>query len=92
MTGEVKILAKAAMHIDYRHCAELHGAIALGALLRPASHADGEAVARQMDVYKRELDACGKPFPAEFPMAREVFVARSREEAMRLARDRKSVV
>jgi alkanesulfonate monooxygenase SsuD/methylene tetrahydromethanopterin reductase-like flavin-dependent oxidoreductase (luciferase family) len=39
-----------------------------------------------MDVYKRELDACGKPFPAEFPMAREVFVARSREEAIRLAR------
>jgi len=43
-------------------------------------------LARQMDVYKRELDACGKPFPAEFPMAREVFVARSRDEAIRLAR------
>ena len=41
---------------------------------------------RQMDVYKRALDACGKPFPAEFPMAREVFVARTREEAVRLAR------
>ncbi len=43
-------------------------------------------LARQMDVYKRELDACGKLFPAEFPMAREVFVARSRDEAIRLAR------
>ena len=43
-------------------------------------------IARQMDVYKRELDACGKPFPAEFPMAREVFVARSRDEAIHLAR------
>jgi alkanesulfonate monooxygenase SsuD/methylene tetrahydromethanopterin reductase-like flavin-dependent oxidoreductase (luciferase family) len=43
-------------------------------------------LARQMDVYKRELDACGKPFPAEFPMAREVFVSRSRDEAIRLAR------
>jgi alkanesulfonate monooxygenase SsuD/methylene tetrahydromethanopterin reductase-like flavin-dependent oxidoreductase (luciferase family) len=41
---------------------------------------------RQMDVYKRELEACGKPFPAELPMLREVFVARTRAEAMRLAR------
>jgi alkanesulfonate monooxygenase SsuD/methylene tetrahydromethanopterin reductase-like flavin-dependent oxidoreductase (luciferase family) len=41
---------------------------------------------RQMDIYRRELDSCGKPFPAEFPMAREVFVARSRDEAIRQAR------
>jgi UDP-N-acetylenolpyruvoylglucosamine reductase len=54
MTGEVRTLAKAAMHVDYRHCAELHHAIALGALLRPASQADAEAVARQIDVYKRK--------------------------------------
>ena len=39
-----------------------------------------------MEVYKRALDAAGKPFPGELPMAREVFVARSREEAIRLAR------
>jgi alkanesulfonate monooxygenase SsuD/methylene tetrahydromethanopterin reductase-like flavin-dependent oxidoreductase (luciferase family) len=45
-----------------------------------------ETLARQLDVYKRELDACGKPFPAEFPMAREVFVARSRDDAIRLAK------
>jgi alkanesulfonate monooxygenase SsuD/methylene tetrahydromethanopterin reductase-like flavin-dependent oxidoreductase (luciferase family) len=43
-------------------------------------------IARQMEVYKRELDACGKPFPAEFPMAREIFVAPSRAEAIQLAR------
>jgi UDP-N-acetylenolpyruvoylglucosamine reductase len=54
MAGEVQTLAKAAMHVDYRHCAELHHAIALGALLRPASQADAEAVARQIDVYKRK--------------------------------------
>lgn len=54
MAGEVRTLAKAAMHVDYRHCAELHHAIALGALLRPASQADAEAVARQIDVYKRK--------------------------------------
>jgi UDP-N-acetylmuramate--L-alanine ligase/UDP-N-acetylenolpyruvoylglucosamine reductase len=52
--GEVRTLVKAAMHVDYRHCAELHHAIALGALLRPASQADAEAVARQIDVYKRK--------------------------------------
>ena len=45
-----------------------------------------ETIARQMEVYKRELDACGKPFPAEFPMAREVFIARTRAEAIERAR------
>ena len=54
LEGGVKTLAKAAMHVDYRHCAELHHAIALGALLRPASQADAGAVARQIDVYKRK--------------------------------------
>jgi len=43
-----------------------------------------DSVLRQLDVYKRELDACGKPFPEEFPMRREVFVARTREEALRI--------
>jgi alkanesulfonate monooxygenase SsuD/methylene tetrahydromethanopterin reductase-like flavin-dependent oxidoreductase (luciferase family) len=43
-------------------------------------------IARQMDVYKRELDRCGKPFPTEFPMAREVFIARTRAEAIERAR------
>ena len=44
-----------------------------------------ETIAQQMEVYKRELDACGKPFPAEFPMMREVVVSSSRAEAMRKA-------
>ena len=39
---------------------------------------------RQVDVYRRALDECGKTFPAEFPARREVFVARSRSEAIRL--------
>jgi len=43
-------------------------------------------LARQMDVYRWALDQCGKPFPAELPMRREVFVARTRAEAIRLAR------
>jgi alkanesulfonate monooxygenase SsuD/methylene tetrahydromethanopterin reductase-like flavin-dependent oxidoreductase (luciferase family) len=45
-----------------------------------------DTIAEQMEVYKRALDACGKPFPDELPMAREVFVAPSRAEAIRLAR------
>jgi probable F420-dependent oxidoreductase len=45
-----------------------------------------ETLERQMDLYRQELDRCGKPFPAELPMVREVFVAGSRAEAVRLAR------
>ncbi|MDR3536504.1 MAG: LLM class flavin-dependent oxidoreductase [Acetobacteraceae bacterium] len=45
-----------------------------------------DTIAEQMEVYKRALDAAGKPFPEELPMAREVFVAPSRAEAIRLAR------
>lgn len=44
-----------------------------------------ETIAEQMEVYKRALDDAGKPFPAELPMMRECFVARSRAEAIRLA-------
>ena len=41
-------------------------------------HSTLTTLARQMDLYRRELDRCGKPFPAELPMRREVFVARTR--------------
>jgi alkanesulfonate monooxygenase SsuD/methylene tetrahydromethanopterin reductase-like flavin-dependent oxidoreductase (luciferase family) len=41
-------------------------------------------VERQMDLYRRALDAAGKSFPAELPMRREVFVAKTRDEAIRL--------
>jgi UDP-N-acetylenolpyruvoylglucosamine reductase len=54
LAGEVRTLKKSEMHVDYRHCAELHTAIALGALLRPAASADAEAVSRQIDVYRRK--------------------------------------
>jgi alkanesulfonate monooxygenase SsuD/methylene tetrahydromethanopterin reductase-like flavin-dependent oxidoreductase (luciferase family) len=43
-----------------------------------------DTIVRQLDVYRRELDACDKPFPDELPMRREVFVADSREQALRL--------
>ncbi|MBL9186120.1 MAG: UDP-N-acetylmuramate dehydrogenase [Opitutaceae bacterium] len=54
LAGDITTLPKAAMHVDYRHCAELHDAIALGALLRPASPAAGEAISRQIDVYRKK--------------------------------------
>ncbi len=54
LDGTVTTLAKAVMHVDYRHCAELHEAIALGAWLRPATRTEGEAVARQIDVYRKK--------------------------------------
>src|SRR5690349_12340508 len=49
-------------------------------------HSTLTTLTRQMGIYKRALDECGKPFPTELPMRREVFVARSRDEAIRLAR------
>ena len=42
-------------------------------------------IKEQMEVYKRALDEAGKPFPDELPMRREVFVAKTREDALRLA-------
>ena len=54
LDGDLLTLAKSAMHVDYRHCAELHRAIALGALLRPAAQAGADTVARQIDVYRKK--------------------------------------
>ncbi len=54
LAGELTTLSKSAMHIDYRHCAELQHAVALGALLRPAAQAEAGAVSRQIDVYRKK--------------------------------------
>jgi alkanesulfonate monooxygenase SsuD/methylene tetrahydromethanopterin reductase-like flavin-dependent oxidoreductase (luciferase family) len=53
-------------------------------LINPHNKLD--TIAQQMEVYKRALDAARKPFPRDLPMLREVFVAPSRDEAIRLAR------
>lgn len=45
-----------------------------------------DTIVRQLDVYRRALDELGKPFPEELPIRREVFVARTRDEAIRLCR------
>lgn len=47
-------------------------------------HNQLDVVMRQLDVYREELDRCGKPFPNELPMRREIFVAPTRAEALRL--------
>ncbi|MBT6275784.1 MAG: LLM class flavin-dependent oxidoreductase [Chromatiales bacterium] len=45
------------------------------------------AIEPQLEVYKRALEEAGRDFPAEFPIRREVFVAKTREEAYRLTRE-----
>lgn len=52
--GSIIRRPRAALHVDYRHCAELHTAVALGAMLRPARAAASDDVARQIDVYRRK--------------------------------------
>ena len=42
-------------------------------------------IARQMEIYRDELDRLGKPFPAELPMRREVFCAPTHEDAVATA-------
>jgi UDP-N-acetylmuramate--alanine ligase len=54
LSGEVKMIERANMHVNYRHCAELYHTIALGALLRPVAKSDALAVSRQIDVYRRK--------------------------------------
>jgi len=48
-------------------------------------HVRAETLARQMDLYRAALDRAGKPFPATQPLIREMYVASSRDEAMRRA-------
>ncbi len=54
LAGDRRTLPKSAMHVDYRHCAELDAAIALGATLRaPAADLRPTAdIALQIDAYR----------------------------------------
>ena len=49
-------------------------------------HSTIGTVVRQLGIYRAALERHGRPFPAELPMRRELFVARTREEALRLCR------
>ena len=48
-------------------------------------HQKLETFARQMDLYREELERLGKPFPDEVPMRREVFCAPSHDQAVEIA-------
>ncbi len=48
-------------------------------------HSTTATVARQMALYRAELDKIGKPFPSEHPCMKEVFCSTSREKALQLA-------
>ena len=49
-------------------------------------HQRMETTERQLTIYRRALDEASRPFPEELPLMREIFVARTRAEAERLAR------
>jgi alkanesulfonate monooxygenase SsuD/methylene tetrahydromethanopterin reductase-like flavin-dependent oxidoreductase (luciferase family) len=49
-------------------------------------HATLQTIERQMALYRAALSRARKPFPTELPMMREICVAQSRAEAIRLAR------
>jgi alkanesulfonate monooxygenase SsuD/methylene tetrahydromethanopterin reductase-like flavin-dependent oxidoreductase (luciferase family) len=48
-------------------------------------HSTIETIARQMTLYREELDKHGKPFPEELPLIKEVFCAKDRATALELA-------
>jgi UDP-N-acetylenolpyruvoylglucosamine reductase len=52
--GRAASVPRAEMTVDYRCCAELRTAVALGAVLRPGVRTDAAAVARQIDTYRRK--------------------------------------
>lgn len=54
LAGEVRVMKKAEMHYDYRHCDEVQAGIALGAFLRPAATAESTDIRRQIDVYQKK--------------------------------------
>lgn len=54
LEGRRQTLKKAAMHVDYRHCAELETAVALGALLVPKAQADAAAIKQQIETYQKK--------------------------------------
>jgi alkanesulfonate monooxygenase SsuD/methylene tetrahydromethanopterin reductase-like flavin-dependent oxidoreductase (luciferase family) len=49
-------------------------------------HQRMDTIERQLNIYKQALAEFEKPFPKELPLMREIFVAETRDEAIRLAR------
>jgi UDP-N-acetylmuramate--alanine ligase len=53
LTGEIRILKREDLTIEYRRCADIADAIAIGAVLRPASPTDDQAIRAQIAAYRR---------------------------------------
>ncbi|MGD1031302.1 MAG: UDP-N-acetylmuramate dehydrogenase [Opitutaceae bacterium] len=53
LKGEAKTLRRQELHADYRHCAELLDAIALGALFKPSGEKAAGEISRQIGIFKR---------------------------------------
>jgi alkanesulfonate monooxygenase SsuD/methylene tetrahydromethanopterin reductase-like flavin-dependent oxidoreductase (luciferase family) len=51
----------------------------------PSSHLTHDVIAGQVGVFRQTLAELGKPFPSEFPVLRNIVVARDRETAIREA-------
>lgn len=49
-------------------------------------HATLQTITRQMQLYRAARARTGKPFPAELPMMREICIAATHDDAVRLAR------
>ena len=49
-------------------------------------HATLQTISRQMSLYRAALERAGKPFPSELPMMREICIANTRDDAIRMAR------
>jgi len=54
MDGSISNVPRDAMKVDYRQCADLRDSIALGAVLRPVSRSDAEAVGRRIEDFRRK--------------------------------------
>ncbi len=80
LDGEITTLRREEMHVDYRHCAELQTAIALGAILRPAAASEAASIGRQIDVYREKRQ---KSQPRE-PSAGCIFKNPANDSAGRL--------
>jgi UDP-N-acetylmuramate--alanine ligase len=78
--GERRTFKRAEMHVDYRHCEELHDAIAISAVLRPAASVPSDDINRQIDTYR---DKRQKTQPRE-PSAGCIFKNPSGDSAGRL--------
>ncbi|MCZ6749785.1 MAG: LLM class flavin-dependent oxidoreductase [SAR324 cluster bacterium] len=48
-------------------------------------HSTMGTIRRQMELYRTELEAAGKPFPKELPVIKEIFCAKDRATALELA-------